>query len=130
MGGGVRTHDHWNHNPALYQLSYTHREGLLHLTKRSRTLQIWGGGRIPGIIESMLTRYIHEAMKRAQFKTLENGTCFGEIPGLAGVWANESTLDNCRAVLQEVLEEWLVLKIRDHDPIPRIGRISLPSRAA
>jgi predicted RNase H-like HicB family nuclease len=61
----------------------------------------------------MLTRYIHEAMKRAQFKTLENGTCFGEIPGLAGVWANESTLDKCRAVLQEVLEEWLVLKIRD-----------------
>ena len=27
VGGGVRTHDHWNHNPALYQLSYTHREG-------------------------------------------------------------------------------------------------------
>jgi hypothetical protein len=31
---------------------------------------------------------------------------------LAGVWANESTLDACREVLQEVLEEWLVLKIR------------------
>src|SRR5512147_369598 len=27
VGGGVRTHDHWNHNPALYQLSYTHRIG-------------------------------------------------------------------------------------------------------
>ena len=27
VGGGVRTHGHWNHNPALYQLSYTHREG-------------------------------------------------------------------------------------------------------
>jgi hypothetical protein len=25
VGGGVRTHGHWNHNPALYQLSYTHR---------------------------------------------------------------------------------------------------------
>jgi hypothetical protein len=21
---GARTHDHWNHNPGLYQLSYTH----------------------------------------------------------------------------------------------------------
>jgi predicted RNase H-like HicB family nuclease len=78
----------------------------------------------------MLTRYIREAMKRARFKTLENGTCYGRIPGLAGVWANESTLDACREVLQEVLEEWLVLKIRDRDPIPRIGRVSLPSRAA
>ena len=27
MGGGIRTLGHWNHNPALYQLSYTHREG-------------------------------------------------------------------------------------------------------
>ncbi len=26
VGGGVRTLGHWNHNPALYQLSYTHRE--------------------------------------------------------------------------------------------------------
>ncbi|HXB69403.1 MAG TPA: hypothetical protein VNY05_14225 [Candidatus Acidoferrales bacterium] len=78
----------------------------------------------------MLTRYIREAMKRARFKTLENGTCCGWIPALAGVWANETTLDACREVLQEVLEEWLVLKIRDRDPIPRIGRVSLPSRAA
>lgn len=78
----------------------------------------------------MLTRYIHEAMKRARFKTLDNGTCFGEIRGLAGVWANEPTVEACREVLQEVLEEWLVLKIRDNDPIPRLGRIGLSRKAA
>jgi predicted RNase H-like HicB family nuclease len=78
----------------------------------------------------MLTRYIHEAMKRARYKTLENGDYFGQIPGLAGVWANARTLDKCREDLQEVLEEWLVLKIRDNDPIPRIGRVGLPQRAA
>ena len=27
VGGGIRTLGHWNHNPALYQLSYTHRGG-------------------------------------------------------------------------------------------------------
>ena len=74
----------------------------------------------------MLTRYISEAMKRARYKTLENGACFGQIPGLAGVWANETTRDGCREVLQEVLEEWLVLRIRDHDPVPRLGRVTLP----
>jgi len=78
----------------------------------------------------MLTRYIHEAMRRARFKTIDNGTCFGEIPGLAGVWANEPTSRACREVLQEVLEEWLVLKIRDNDPIPRLGRIGLSCKAA
>jgi hypothetical protein len=27
----------------------------------------------------MLTRYIHEAMKRARYKTLENGDYFGPL---------------------------------------------------
>jgi predicted RNase H-like HicB family nuclease len=78
----------------------------------------------------MLTRYILAAMKRVRYKTLPDGTCCGKIPGLAGVWANEQTPEECRVVLQEVLEEWLVLKIRDNDPIPRIGRGSLRSMAA
>ena len=69
-------------------------------------------------------------MKRARFKTLDDGTFFGEIPGLRGVWANEATVDVCRDVLQEVLEEWLILKIRDNDPIPRLGRVGVSLRAA
>lgn len=84
----------------------------------------------PVIIGLMLTRYIREAMKRVRFKTLDDGTCFGEIPGLAGVWANETTLRTCREVLQEVLEEWLIIKIRDNDPIPRLGRVGLSLKAA
>lgn len=78
----------------------------------------------------MLTRYIREAMHRARFKTLDDGTHFGEIPGLVGVWANEATAEACREVLQEVLEEWLILKIRDNDRIPRLGRIGLSCNAA
>ncbi len=62
----------------------------------------------------MLIHSIQEAMKRARYKILEDGTYFGEIPGLPGIWASERNLDTCRTVLQEVLEEWLILKIRDH----------------
>ena len=78
----------------------------------------------------MLSRYIHEAMARACYKLLEDETYFGEIPGITGVWSNELSLDKCREQLQEVLEEWLILKLRDHDPIPRIGRASLGLKAA
>jgi len=78
----------------------------------------------------MLTRYIQEAMSKARYKILEDGTYFGEIPGFDGVWANERTLEKCRAVLQEVLEEWLLFKLRDHDPLPKIGRIDLSTEAA
>ena len=69
-------------------------------------------------------------MARACYKLLEDETCFGEIPGIPGVWANDRSLDKCREQLQEVLEEWLILKLRDHDPIPRIGRVSLTVKAA
>ncbi len=58
----------------------------------------------------MLTTYIRAAMERAQYKILEDGTYFGEIPGFQGVWANESAHEECRGVLQEVLEEWLLLR--------------------
>jgi predicted RNase H-like HicB family nuclease len=57
----------------------------------------------------MITLYISEAMGRATYRILEDGTYFGEIPGLSGVWADEATLAECRRVLQEVLEEWLLL---------------------
>ncbi len=78
----------------------------------------------------MLTRYICEAMSRARYKILEDDSYFGEIPGLEGVWANERTLEKCREVLQEVLEEWLILKLRDNDPITQIGRVDLSTVAA
>jgi predicted RNase H-like HicB family nuclease len=66
----------------------------------------------------MLTRYIRAAMNRARFKTLDDGTYFGEIPGLGGVWANEATVETCREVLQEVLEEWLLQDPRQRSYSP------------
>jgi len=78
----------------------------------------------------MLSRYIREAMTRARYRILDDGTYFGEVPGLAGVWANTRSLERCRSELQEVLEEWLLLKLRDNDPIPKLGRCDLRRAAA
>ncbi len=66
----------------------------------------------------MLTDYIAKQLGRAKYKILADGAYFGEIPGLQGVWADADTLEQCRTELQEVLEGWLLLKIRDGDPIP------------
>src|SRR5581483_5083509 len=40
VGGGIRTLGHWNHNPALYQLSYTHRAGPFDFIRGPDTPQI------------------------------------------------------------------------------------------
>lgn len=66
----------------------------------------------------MITQYIKSQFKKANYKILEDGTYFGEIPGLQGVWASAKTLEGCRQELQEVLEEWILLKLTDGDPIP------------
>ncbi len=66
----------------------------------------------------MLSIFIEKWLKKAEYKILKDGTFFGEIPGLKGVWANAESLESCREQLQEVLEDWLVLKIRDQESIP------------
>ncbi len=73
----------------------------------------------------MLSEYVQKALTKAQYKLLENGTWFAEIPGFEGIWANANTVEECRHDLQEVLEEWLVLKIRDRDSIPEIEGVEI-----
>ena len=42
------------------------------------------------------TEYVRAAMLRATFKPLEDGTVWGEIPGLQGLWANADTIEEDR----------------------------------
>ena len=78
----------------------------------------------------MLTAFINAAMSRARYKLIDDRTYFGEIPGLQGVWASAKKLEACRQELQEVLEDWLIVKLRDGDDIPRIGRVGLNRKSA
>jgi hypothetical protein len=58
----------------------------------------------------MLTDYIKAAMAEAQYKMIEDGSFFSEIPSCQGVYANDLKLEVCRTELQEVLEDWLLLR--------------------
>ena len=73
----------------------------------------------------ILTNYVANAMNEATYKILDDGSYYGEIPECVGVWANEQTLEYCRQVLQEVLEEWLLLKLKDKDRLPALGGVDL-----
>ena len=66
----------------------------------------------------MLTQYLTKKLQGAKYKLLKDGSYFGEIPGISGVWANAANLEDCRKELQEVLEDWILLKVRDHERIP------------
>ena len=86
----------------------------------------------------MLSEYIGAAMRRAMYEILsDDGSYYGEIPGFQAVWANTDTLDECRAELEEILGEWILLQVADHLPLPPAGQVRLrlrylkkPSRVA
>ena len=69
----------------------------------------------------MLASYIRAAMRQARYEIIEDdGSFYGEIPAITGVWANARTLEACREELESVLEGWLLLSIAGHSPIPEI----------
>ena len=74
----------------------------------------------------MLTNYLQAAMRKAKYELLDDGEgYYGEIPGFRGVYSNAKTLEGCRELLQEVLEEWVFLNIADRTPLPKVSGISL-----
>ena len=81
----------------------------------------------------MLRMFIEKKMRHAHYKLLNDGIYFGEIPGVKGVWASAKNLEECRKELEEVLEEWLLLKVKMGDAVPgfefRFDRRNLVSHA-
>ncbi len=74
----------------------------------------------------MLTDYIRAAMRKARYEILpDDGTFYGEIPGFDGVYANAGTLESCREDLEEILEEWILLRVFKHLPLPAVDGIDL-----
>jgi predicted RNase H-like HicB family nuclease len=73
----------------------------------------------------MLTEYIKAAMHRARYEILDDKTYYGEIPGFKGLYANESTLEDCRSELEKTLEDWILLSISKNLPLPSIGKVKL-----
>ena len=73
----------------------------------------------------MLSRYLTAAMRHATYELLDDGTFYGEIPVLGGVYANADTLEACRDELAEVLEGWVLLGVSMHQEITPVDGIEI-----
>ena len=77
----------------------------------------------------MLSRYLEAVLRRARYEILKDDrTYYGEIPGFEGVYANSSTLEDCREELAEVLEEWILVRVSKNLPIPVVDGLDLKVR--
>ena len=70
----------------------------------------------------MILEYLAAALERAHYEIIhDEEPFFGEVPGLEGVWATGSTLEECRRNLAAAVEDWLLLGISRGDAIPPLG---------
>jgi predicted RNase H-like HicB family nuclease len=71
----------------------------------------------------MIREYIEAALEKAVYKIIEDEEpYYGEIPGLKGVWATGKSLEECRRNLAEVVDGWLVIRLKKGLSIPPIGK--------
>ena len=77
----------------------------------------------------MIREYISAAMAKADYKIYEeDGSFYGEIPGFQGVYSFGETLEECRTLLEDVLEEWLLFSISRNMDVPVVNGFDLKFR--
>jgi len=61
----------------------------------------------------MIMEYIEVALPKARYEIIEDEEpYYGEVPELEGVWATGKTLEECRNNLAEVINGWIVVRLR------------------
>jgi predicted RNase H-like HicB family nuclease len=71
----------------------------------------------------MIVEYVEAALARANYEIIrDEEPYYGEVPDLKGVWATGKTLEECRKRLSEVIEGWIIIRLKKGLPIPPLGR--------
>jgi predicted RNase H-like HicB family nuclease len=78
----------------------------------------------------MIRRYVDEALRRAQYEKLEDGTFCARVPPLRGVLATGRTLEACREELGEVVEEWVLVRVAQGLSVPSLRNVTVRVKKA
>ncbi len=74
----------------------------------------------------MILQYIEKALSHARYEIIEDkNPYYGEVPELPGVWATGPTLEECRKNLIDVIEGWIIVRLKRGLPIPPIDNYTI-----
>lgn len=78
----------------------------------------------------MIIQYIETALAHARYDVIKDEEpYYGEVPELSGVWATGKTLEECRRNLMEVIDGWIIVRLRRGLPIPPIDNCTIEELA-
>lgn len=75
--------------------------------------------------QRVLTDYVDASMSQAEYDKLEDGSFSGKVPPCRGVLAFGATLRECEEELRATLEDWILIGLKLHHPLPVIAGIDL-----
>lgn len=78
----------------------------------------------------ILSDYVEQAISRAEYDKLDDGSYAGRIPECSGVVAFADTLYTCETELRSVLEDWLLVGLKLGHELPVISGIDLNQKPA
>lgn len=78
----------------------------------------------------ILSEYVERAMEEAVYDKLEDASFSGRIPPCAGVVAFAGSLKECEEELRSTLEDWILVGLKLHHPLPVIENIDLNKEPA
>lgn len=68
-----------------------------------------------------MIQYIQAALENARYEIIDDEKpYYGEVPKLDGVWGSGNTLEECRQNLEEVIDEWVLVRLTKGLSIPQI----------
>jgi predicted RNase H-like HicB family nuclease len=79
----------------------------------------------------MLTEYIEAAMRHIEIEESEDGDEYpdqrfiGTIPQCQGVIGIGATIRECRANTQDVLEDWILVRVKSGHTLPVVDEIDI-----
>jgi predicted RNase H-like HicB family nuclease len=76
----------------------------------------------------MITAYLEQALARAKYASLDDGSYCATVPGLRGVVAIGAGVEACRRELAEVVEAWVLVRVAGGLRIRTLGGVTIRVR--
>jgi predicted RNase H-like HicB family nuclease len=78
----------------------------------------------------VIRAYVERALRRAHYTQLEDCSYCVEVSGLRGVIATGATLEECRDTLEEVVEEWVLVRVARGLAVPALDGVRIKVKKA